>query len=153
MEITMDTKTKLQDSLKDAMRANDEVCKRTIRMALTAIRLAEVEKGGPLDEPGLVAILHKEIKGRKEAIQDAQKAMRPDLIADNEAEIRVLETYLPAQLSDETLQSMVRDAIGEVGAKTPADIGKVMKVLLPRVQGQAPNDKVSQLVKQALTNS
>ncbi len=146
----MDTKTKLQDSLKDAMRANDEVRKRTIRMALTAIQLAQVEKGGPLDEPALIAILHKEIKGRNEAIQDAKRAMRPDLVADNEAEIKVLETFLPAQLSDDVLRAMVREAVAEVGAKTPADMGKVMKAVLPRVQGQAPGHKVSEMVKQVL---
>jgi uncharacterized protein len=146
----MDTKTKLQENLKDAMRANDEVQKRTIRMALTAMRLAEVEKMGPLDEPGQIAIIQKEIKGRHESIADAQRANRPDLIPDNEAEIKVLETYLPAQLSDEALQAMVQDAIAEVGAKTPADMGKVMKVILPRVKGVATSDKVSQMVKQAL---
>jgi hypothetical protein len=146
----MDTKTKLQENLKDAMRANDDVQKRTIRMALTAMRLAEVEKMGPLDEPGQIAIIQKEIKGRHESIADAERAGRPDLIPDNEAEIKVLETYLPTQLSDEALQAIVREAVAEVGAKTPADMGKVMKVILPRVKGQAPNDKVSQLVKQAL---
>jgi hypothetical protein len=146
----MDTKTKLQENLKDAMRANDEVQKRTIRMALTAMRLAEVEKMSPLDEPGQIAIIQKEIKGRHESIADAQKAGRPDLIPDNEAEIKVLEAYLPAQLSDEALQALVRDAIAEVGAKTPADMGKVMKEILPRIKGQAPSDKVSQMVKQAL---
>jgi uncharacterized protein len=146
----MDTKTKLQEALKDAMRANDDVQKRTIRMALTAMRLAEVEKMSPLDEPGQIAIIQKEIKGRHESIADAQKAGRLDLIPDNEAEIKVLEAYLPAQLSDEALQAMVREAIAEVGAQTPADMGKVMKVILPRVKGQAPSDKVSQMVKQAL---
>jgi uncharacterized protein len=153
MEKKMDTKTRLQAALKDAMRANDDAQKRTIRMALTTIQLAEVEKGGPLDEPALIAIIQKEVKSRRETILDAQKAMRPDIVAAAEEEIHVLDAYLPAQLPLEALEKLVREAIAEVGAKTPADMGKVMKVLLPRVQGQAPNDKVSLLVRQELAKS
>jgi uncharacterized protein len=153
MEKIMDTKSRLQAALRDAMRANDDAQKRTIRMALTTIQLAEVEKGGPLDEPALIAIIQKEVKGRRETILDAEKAMRPDLIAAAEQEILILGTYLPAQLSQEALEKMVREAIAEVGATTQADTGKVMKVLLPRVQGQAPNDQVSRLVRQELAKT
>jgi uncharacterized protein len=162
MEKPMDIKTRLQEALKNAMRSNDDVQKRTIRMALTAIQLAEVEKTstpdetkaektGPLDDKALVAIIQKEIKSRRETILDAQKASRPDLVASAEEEIQVLEPYLPAQLSEDDLRKLVVDAVAEVGAKTPADTGKVMKILLPRIQGQAPNDKVSQMVRQVLT--
>lgn len=149
----MDTKTKLRDSLKDAIRSNDEARKRTIRLALSTIQLAEVEKGGPLDEPSLIGIIQKEIKGRHEAIQDAQKAVRPDLIAAGEEDIRILQEFLPAQLTREDLQKMVEQAIAETGAATPAEMGKVMKVILPRVQGRAPNDQVSQLVKSLLAKT
>lgn len=149
----MDTKTRLRDSLKDAIRSNDEARKRTIRLALSTIQLAEVEKGGPLDEPSLIGIIQKEIKGRHEAIQDAQKAVRPDLIAAGEEDIRILQEFLPAQLTREDLQKMVEQAIAETGAATPAEMGKVMKVILPRVQGRAPNDQVSQLVKSLLAKT
>jgi uncharacterized protein YqeY len=149
----MDTKTSLETSLKDAMRSGDDVRKRTIRMALASIRLAEVEKGGPLDEPAVLSILQKEIKGRRETIQDAQRAMRPDLIAAAEAEIQVLESYLPQQLPFDDLKKMAQEAVSEAGAKTPADMGKVMKILMPRVQGRAPGDQVSLAVRQILQNS
>jgi uncharacterized protein YqeY len=79
--------------------------------------------------------------------------MRPDLIADAEAEIRVLESYLPQQLPFDDLKKMAQEAVSEAGAKTPADMGKVMKILMPRVQGRAPGDQVSLAVRQILQNS
>jgi uncharacterized protein YqeY len=149
----MDTKLKLENALKDAMRAGDDTGKRTIRMALAAIRMAEMEKGAALDETSLLAILQKEIKGRQEAIREAQQANRADLISANEAEIKVLGQYLPKSLSTEELKELVQNVISEVGAKTPADMGKVMKALLPRLQGRAPGDLASQMVKQLLQSS
>ena len=148
----MDTKQKLQDSLKEAMRAGDEIRKRNIRLLLSAVKLAEVEKGGPLDETGLMALIQKEIKSRRESIQDAQKANRPDLIAASEADITVLETYLPKALSPEELVALVREVITEVEASSLSDMGKVMKVLLPRLQGRAAGDQASQAVRQLLQN-
>ncbi len=149
----MDTKTKLEAELKNAIRNNDDVSKRTIRMALSAIRLAEIEKGGPMDEDSIVNILQKEVKGRRETIQDATKAMRPDIIAEAEAEIAVLNTFLPNQLTPEELQRMAAVVIAEIGAKSPADLGRVMKTLLPQVKGQATGDQVSQIVRQLLHSS
>jgi uncharacterized protein len=149
----MDTKLKLENALKDAMRAGDDTGKRTVRMALAAIRMAEIEKGSALDETSLMAILQKEIKGRNEAIREAQQANRPDLVSANEAEFKVLEQYLPKSLSPEELKELVQTVISEVGATTPADMGKVMKALLPRLQGRAPGDQASQMVKQLLQSS
>ncbi len=149
----MDTKTKLEASLKTAIRNNDDVSKRTIRMALSAIRLAEIEKGSPIDEITIVNILQKEVKGRRETIQDATKAMRPDIITEAEAEIAVINTFLPNQLTPEELQRMAEIVIAEIGAKSLADLGRVMKTLLPRVKGQATGDQVSQVVRQLLQSS
>ena len=149
----MDTKLKLENALKDAMRAGDDTGKRPVRMALAAIRMAEIEKGSALDETSLMAILQKEIKGRNEAIREAQQANRPDLVSANEAEFKVLEQYLPKSLSPEELKELVQTVISEVGATTPADMGKVMKALLPRLQGRAPGDQASQMVKQLLQSS
>ena len=149
----MDTKLKLENALKDAMRAGDDTGKRTVRMALAAIRMAEIEKGSAMDETSLMAILQKEIKGRNEAIREAQQANRPDLVSANEAEFKVLEQYLPKSLSPEELKELVQTVISEVGATTPADMGKVMKALLPRLQGRAPGDQASQMVKQLLQSS
>jgi hypothetical protein len=132
------------------MRAGNEVRKSTLRMVLSTIRLAEVEKGKPLDEAGLIAVLHKEVKSRRESILDAQRANRPDLIAAAEAEIAVLEGFLPHGLSAEELETLVRQAIAEAGAASPRDMGQVMKLLLPRLQGRVPGDQVSQAVRRLL---
>jgi uncharacterized protein len=148
----MDTKLKLENALKDAMRAKDDTSKRTLRMALAAIRMAEIDKGSAIDETTLMAILQKEIKSRREAIQEGQKANRADLVAANEAEIKVIEQFLPQPLSSDELTALIQSVIIEVGAKAPTDMGKVMKVLLPRIQGRAPGDQVSQLVRQLLQN-
>ena len=147
----MDTKEKLQSDLKEALRSGNNVRKTTIRMVLSSIKLAEVEKGSTLDEPVLISIIQKEIKIRQEAIRDAQRANRQDLIDSNKAEINVLESFLPKQLSEDELREMTIEVISEVQATTPAEMGKVMRSLLPRVQGRAPNDQVSRLVRELLT--
>jgi uncharacterized protein len=146
----MDTKLKLENALKDAMRANDDTSKRTLRMALAAIRMTELDKGSAIDETTLLAILQKEIKSRREAIQEGQKANRADLVSANEAEIKVIEQFLPQPLSSEELTALIQTVIAEVGAKAPTDMGKVMKILIPRIQGRAPSDQVSLLVRQLL---
>jgi len=143
----MDTKAKLENDLKDALRAGDDLRKRTLRMALSAIRLAEVEKGGPLDENAVLGILQKEVKSHQESIEDARRAGRPDLEQAALAEIDVLDQYLPRQLTPEELECLARQAIAEVGATSPSDMGKVMKILMPRLQGRATGDQASQVVR------
>ncbi|MEJ5200922.1 MAG: GatB/YqeY domain-containing protein [Anaerolineales bacterium] len=146
----MITKQELEIALRNAMKSGDEVRKRTIRMVLASIKLVEVEKGTTLSEPELAAILQKEIKIRKEAIQDAEKGNRPDLVEANQAEIKVLEEFLPKQLTEDELIAMAKAVINQVGASSLADVGKVMKVLLPQIKGQAPNELVSKIVRQLL---
>jgi len=143
----MDTKAKLENDLKDALRAGDDLRKRTLRMALSAIRLAEVEKGGPLDENAVLGIIQKEVKSHQESIEDARRAGRPDLEQAALAEIDVLDQYLPRQLTPEELEGLARQAIAEVGATSPSDMGKVMKILMPRLQGRATGDQASQVVR------
>ena len=132
------------------MRAKDDVALRTIRMALSAIKLAEVEKGAAIEDPELAAIMQKELKSRKEALEEAEKANRPDLLEAAKADIVVLEKYLPKAMDPAELEKLTREVIAEVGASTMTDMGKVMKVLLPRLEGRAPNDQVSQLVRRLL---
>ncbi len=146
----MTTKLELESALKDAMRAGDDVRKSTLRMVLSAIRLAEVEKGKPLDEQGLLGVLHKEVKSRRESIADAQRANRPDLIQAAEAEIAVLEGFLPKAMPAEELDVMVRQAIAETGATTLREMGQVMKLLLPQLQGRVTGDQASQAVRKLL---
>ena len=146
----METKAKLETALKEAMKAGDEVRKRTVRMALAAIRQQEIDRQVQMDETGVLTILQKEIKTRKEAMEEARKAERPDLIAAAEAEIAVVEAFLPKAMNAEELATLVDAAIAEVGAASPADMGKVMKTLMPKVAGRAPGDQVSIAVRQRL---
>ncbi|MDP2976219.1 MAG: GatB/YqeY domain-containing protein [Anaerolineales bacterium] len=146
----METKTKLENALKEAMRAGDDIKKRTVRMALAAIKQAEVDRQTSLDEAAVLAILQKEIKTRRESLEEARQANRPDLVAAAEAEIAVVNAFLPQALSADELKALVEAAIAEAGAASPSDMGKVMKLLVPRIQGRAPGDQVSQLVRQLL---
>ena len=146
----MTIKTQLNDSMKDAMKSGDEVRKRTIRMALAAVKQVEVDKRIELDDMAIMALLQKEIKNRRESLEEAKKANRADLIEANEAEIKVLEVFLPKAMPAEELRALVQTAITEVGAVGPADMGKVMKTVMPKVAGRAPNDMVSAAVKELL---
>lgn len=146
----MDTKTQLNESVKDAMKSGDELRKRTLRMVLAAVKQVEVDKQTILDDMAVVALIQKEIKNRREAIEEAKKAERPDLIGDNEAEIKVLEVFLPKAMPAEELRALVSAAIAETGAAGPSDMGKVMKIVMPKVAGRAPNDMISSTVKELL---
>lgn len=132
------------------MRAGDDLRKTTLRMALSAMKLAEVQKGGPLEPPEELAILQKEVKSRNEAIEDARKAHRPDLETAANEEIAVLQEFLPRQFSHDELKKMVQEAIAEAGATTPREMGKVMGLLTPRTKGRADGKAVSDLVRQLL---
>ena len=147
----MDIKTQLNESVKDAMRSGDEVRKRTVRMVLAAVKQVEVDKRIAIDDLAVVALIQKEIKNRREAIEEAKKANRPDLIEENESEIKVLEVFLPKAMPAEELRALVQAAIDETGAAAPSDMGKVMKVVMPKVAGRAPNDMISAAVKELLT--
>jgi uncharacterized protein len=146
----MVTRADLENELKDAMRTQDVVRKRTLRMVLSDLKLAEVEKGGMLDDTALLALLQKEIKSREETISEASKANRTDIIKDTEAEIGIIRSFLPVPLSNQALQDLVLSVIAEVGATTPADMGKVMKELTPRLQGRASGKDASDMVRRLL---
>ena len=146
----MTIKTQLNDSMKDAMKSGDEVRKRTVRMVLAAVKQVEVDKRIELDDMAIMALLQKEIKNRRESLEEAKKANRPDLIEANEAEIKVLEVFLPKAMPADELRVLVQAAITETGAAGPADMGKVMKLVMPKVAGRAPNDAVSAAVKELL---
>ena len=146
----MDLKTTLQSDLKDAMRHGEETRKSTLRMALSAIKLAEVEKGAHMDEAAYLAIIQKEIKSRRESIVDAERANRPEIITQAEQEITILQGYLPAAFSEEELESIAKTAISEAGATSIREMGQVMKILIPRLQGRATGDQASQVVRKLL---
>ena len=146
----MDIKTQLNESVKEAMKSGDEVRKRTLRMVLAAVKQVEVDKRTELDDLAVVALIQKEIKNRREAIEEAKKANRPDLIGENEVEITVLEAFLPKAMPAEELRALVQAAIAETGAAAPSDMGQVMKIVMPKVAGRAPNDMISSTVKELL---
>ncbi len=146
----MDTKTQINNAIKDAMRAKDEVAKRTLRMVRAAIQQAEVDRRTTLDESAVLAILQKEVKSRRETIAEAEKAGREDMVADALAEIAVLDAFLPEAMSADELRALAGTVIAEVGATSPADMGKVMKALIPRVAGRAPGGEISKVVRELL---
>ena len=146
----MDIKTQLNDSVKDAMKSGDEVRKRTIRMVLAAVKQAEVDKRVELDDSAVMSLIQKEMKNRRESLEEARKANRADLVEANEAEINVLQAFLPKAMPAEELRALVQAAIAETGAASPADMGKVMKVVMTKVAGRAPNDMVSATVRAQL---
>lgn len=136
--------------MKDAMKSGDEVRKRTVRMVLAAVKQVEVDKRIELDDMAIMALLQKELKNRRESLEEAKKANRADLVAENEAEIKVLEVFLPKAMPADELRALVQAAITESGAASPADMGKVMKLVMAKVAGRAPNDAVSGAVRELL---
>ncbi len=146
----MVTREDFEKQLKDAMRASDEPRKRTLRMILAAIKLAEVEKRGALDEAAMRAVLQREMKTRQEALADAERAGRAEMAADVKSELAIVQAFLPAAMPVEELEALVREAIAEANASAPGDMGKVMKVLMPRLQGLADGKEVSQVVRRLL---
>ena len=128
----------------------DTVRKTTIRMVLAAIKNAEIDKGQELEDSEIQVIIQKEVKSRRETIKEARRVKRLDIVSENKSEIEILDTYLPKRLSTDEINSMARAAIVEVGATSPQEIGQVMKVLMPRVRGQADGKEVNQIVRQLL---
>jgi hypothetical protein len=148
---SMEIQKKIENDFKTAFKSGDEVSKRTLRMVLASIKLVEVEKGSALTDEEVLSILQKEIKSLRESITDAEKAGRDDLIAEAEPEIQILEQYTPQQLDEDEITELAKQAIEEIGATSQQEMGKVMKVLMPRIQGRADGSKVSASVRTLLT--
>ncbi|MBN1285220.1 MAG: GatB/YqeY domain-containing protein [Anaerolineae bacterium] len=146
----MHPKAQLQQDLKEAMKAHDELRKSVIRMTISVIKNAEVEKGGELTEEETAAVLVAEAKKRQDSIADYEMGGRDDLVAEEKAALVVLEEYLPSRLSREEIETEAKKAIEEVGAASLKDVGGVMKVLMPRLKGRADGKQVNQVVKELL---
>ncbi len=147
----MSIKDTLNENLKEAMKAHDEDGKRVYRMVLSALKFAEKTSGKELEESEAVAILQKELKIRKESLDEAVKAGREEVAEEARKDIAAIEPLLPKQLSVEELRQIISDAIAEVGASAPSDMGKVMKAVMPKVKGLADNGLVSKTVKELLS--
>ena len=143
---------RLHSDLTDAIRSRDEVRSATLRMALTAVKNEAVSgnEARELTDADVVAVLGREAKKRRESATAYDDAARPELAARERAELEVLEGYLPAQLDDDELATLVAEAIAETGAESPKQMGQVMKVLTPRIAGRADGGRVAAAVRAAL---
>ena len=146
----MALRERLDEDLKSAMRAKDSLRMNTIRGLKSAIKYREIELMKPLDDAGILGVVTTEIKRRRDSVEQYRAGNRADLADKEDAEIVLLQDYLPQQLSAAELEARVDEVIGQVGAKGPKDMGAVMKALLPDVQGRADGKVVSELVKQRL---
>ncbi len=148
----MSLKDKITEDMKNAMRAKDANKLGTIRLLLSAMKQREVDERIVLDDAQILGILEKMLKQRKDSIAAFELAKRDDLVAIEKAEVDVLRDYLPAQMSEADVQSAIAAAVVESGAVGPADMGKVMALLKPRLAGKTDLSKVSGLVKTELSS-
>ena len=144
-------KERIDMELKDAMRSKDELTTSVLRMLKSAVKYKEVEPGAKaLDDAGVLGVISTLIKQRRDSAEQFRGGSRTDLADKEEREIAILQRYLPAQLSHSELMDLVKTAVAEAGAHGPGDMGAVMKVLRPKVQGRAEGKAVSDAVKAAL---
>ena len=146
----MSIKDTLTNDMKEAMKAKEKDRLAVIRMVRGAIKQIEIDSKKELDDEAVIGVISKEVKMRKDSVEEFKKGGREDLVAKTEAEIAVLMPYLPQQLSEDEIRSLVQAAVEQVGASSPKDMGKVMGVLMPKVKGRADGQLVNTIVKEAL---
>jgi len=146
----MGLREKLNEDIKAAMKAREAERLAALRLMLSAVKQREVDERITLDDAGVVSVVEKMIKQRKDSIAQYEKAARQDLADKEKYEISVIEAYLPKQLSQAEVEAVVAEAIASTGAKSPADMGKVMGVVKPKLAGKADMGKVSAIVKSKL---
>ena len=134
------------------MKARDEDTKRTLRLVMSSIKLAEVEERGEIDDTRVLSILQKEVKTREDSMQEAKQANRQDLIDAAEKEISILNQFLPKQMDQEELAALAREVVKETGAESMRDMGQVMKNLMPKLEGRASGQDASKIVREILQN-
>ena len=148
----MSLKEQLANDLKDAIRQRDDSRKIAIRMSISAIKNAEIKRGAALSEADVLTIVSREAKQRRESIAEFEKADRRDLVEKERAELEVLQSYLPAQVSRDEIAEAAREVIAEVGADGPRDKGKVMPVLIGRLAGRAEGREINEVVTELLAS-
>lgn len=153
----MSLREKLTTDLKEAMRQQDEPRKRTIRLIIAAMKQAETELDSSgnrvsLNDNDILALIAKQVKQRQESIAAYRTGGRPDLVAEEEAELAILQSYQPQQMSRAEIEAEARQVVAEVRASGPRDIGKVMKPLLARLKGRADGQLVNQVVREMLAD-
>lgn len=143
-------KQRITDDMKAAMKGGDKAKLAVIRLIMSAIKQIEVDERRELSDEDILAVLDKMVKQRRDSLQQFEAAGRDDLVQQESFELKVLQSYLPAELTADEILALVNEAIAETGAAAMSDMGKVMGVLKPKMQGRADMGKVSGLVKQAL---
>ena len=147
----MPLREQLNEDMKAAMKAREAEKLGALRLLLAAVKQREVDERITLDDTGVIAVIEKMIKQRKDSISQFEKALRQDLADKEKFEIGVLEAYLPQQLSAAEVEAIIGEAVASTGATSPADMGKVMAIVKPKLAGRADMGKVSGLVKGKLT--
>jgi uncharacterized protein YqeY len=148
----MTLQDRIETAMRDSMRARDERRTQTLRMAMSAAHNREIELGKPLSDEDYVEILGRQVKQRRESIEAFRAGGREAMAADEEAEAAILAEFLPEQLPPEEVEALVRAAIAETGASSPADLGKVMGKVVPQTKGRADGKAVSDLVRRLLSD-
>lgn len=146
----MSLKEQLTSDMKEAMKAHDKDRLAVIRMVRGAIRQQEIDGKKELNDDDVIAVISKEVKMRKDSIDEFSKGGRDDLVAKTQAEIEVLMPYLPQQLSEAEVKALVEEAVAATKAATPKDMGKVMGALMPKVKGRADGKMVNTIVRSML---
>lgn len=136
--------------MKSAMKAREELTLSTIRLALSAVLNTEKEKGRELTDDEITEVIAKEVKRRKEAIEGAEKAERPDIAEKESKELEVLAKFMPEQLGEEDIDRIAREVVAEVGATGPSDRGRVMSELMKRIKGRGDGKIATQVVSRIL---
>lgn len=142
---------RLNQDMKTAMKNKEKTKLSVIRMLRSEIKNEEIERQHTLNDEEVIEVLMRELKKRKDALQQFEEAGRDDLVQQLREEISVIEPYLPEQLSEEELRELVREVVQETGASSKADMGKVMKAIMPRVKGRADGKLVNRLVQEVLS--
>jgi uncharacterized protein len=146
----MGLRERINEEIKAAMKAREVENLATLRLLLSAVKQREVDERITLDDAGVISVVEKMIKQRKDSIEQFEKAKRQELADKEKAEMALLQGYLPAQLSLAEIEAAIAEAIAATGAKTPADMGKVMGLVKAKVAGKADMGKVSALIKARL---
>jgi uncharacterized protein YqeY len=146
----MGLKERIQADMQKAAKERNSLALSALRMALAAIKNKEIEERGEIGEDSILKVLATMVKQRKESIDLFRRGGREDLAGKEAAEIVVLEAYLPKALSDAEIETLAREAVGAAGAKSPGDMGRVMKELMPKVAGRADGKTVNEIVRRLL---
>jgi uncharacterized protein len=146
-----DTRTALQNALKEAMVAKDALRRDVIRMVQSAIKQVEIDERKELNEDDVMKIVQGEIKKRREAISEAEKASRAEMAEEERSKLVILEAFLPQQLTRAEVEAFAREAIAQTGATNAKDMGKVMGALMPKVKNKADGQVVNQVVRDLLS--